>query len=147
MNPIPVAELFGILALVLVGLLLALLLGRKKGDPAGRSAADPVTISESYTDCPLCGTSLPKGWTVHSVLYKGRESDRMEIWGCAWCWPSHPRAPEARSTPAPGGAGARRSCPSCGGPLAPEAFVTARVTRRPGKTHVHVLGCDRCRRS
>ena len=102
-------------------------------------------MTESYTDCPLCGTSLPRGWRVHSVLYRGREAHRMEIWGCPWCWSNHPRAAEAARIAAPGGKDALRSCPSCGTPLAAESFVTARVTERPGRTHVHVLGCPRCR--
>jgi len=86
--------------------------------------------------CPLCGSSLGAGERVHSVVFTSSTADKiMEISGCPHCRPP---------------ATLRRVCPVCKKDLRPVDVVTARVFERKSetgakKTHVHVLGCPRCR--
>jgi hypothetical protein len=86
--------------------------------------------------CPLCGSRLGPGERVHSVVFATKTEDKiMEISGCPHCRPP---------------ATLRRVCPVCKKDLRPSDVVTARVFERrnasgPKKTHVHVLGCPRCR--
>jgi predicted amidophosphoribosyltransferase len=56
----------------------------------------------------------------------------MRIFGCPHCWPA---APEKRD----------RLCPVCGGLIDPRGYAIARYFERPGRKHVHVLGCTGCR--
>jgi predicted amidophosphoribosyltransferase len=56
----------------------------------------------------------------------------MRIFGCPACWPSLDGRPP-------------RLCPVCGGEIPPEGYAVARYFERPGRKHVHVLGCSRCR--
>ncbi len=73
---------------------------------------------------------------MHSVVFASQADDRiMEISGCPHCRP-------------PGAV--PRLCPVCKKELRPQDVVTARVFERKNatgskKTHVHVLGCPRCR--
>ena len=115
--------------------LLLVVLGRRS--PASRT---PIT-SEPEADlrtCPLCGSVLKSGQRVHSVVFATKTQDKlMEISGCPHCRPP---------------ATLRRVCPVCKKDLRPQDLVTARVFERqnetgPKRTHVHVLGCPRCRRS
>jgi hypothetical protein len=54
----------------------------------------------------------------------------MHITGCVYCLDgSRPRI-----------------CPVCGTELTPEEILFARFFEKPGRSHVHVLGCTRCRR-
>ena len=86
--------------------------------------------------CPLCGSTLGPGERVHSVVFASSTPDKiMEISGCPHCRPP---------------ATLRRLCPVCKKELRPADVVTARVFERKNetgakKTHVHVLGCPRCR--
>jgi len=100
----------------------------------------PVATDEavlpSRQPCPLCGSALGPGETVHSVVFASSTEDKiMEISGCPHCRPP---------------ATLRRVCPVCKKDLRSQDVVTARVFHRRGeagakKTHVHVLGCPRCR--
>ncbi|MDA8425709.1 MAG: hypothetical protein M0Z80_06185 [Treponema sp.] len=85
--------------------------------------------------CPLCRKALGSGERIKSDLSPAKgpgEKDRlMRIFGCPHCWPPQ--------------AGTPRTCPVCGRELAPEAWVFARYFERPGRRHVHVLGCLECR--
>jgi hypothetical protein len=38
-----------------------------------------------------------------------------------------------------------RVCPVCGAVLNPDENLIARLFDKPGRSHVHVLGCSRCR--
>ena len=86
--------------------------------------------------CPLCGSRLVSGERVYSTVFTSRTADKiMEISGCPHCRPP---------------ATLRRVCPVCKKDLRPVDVVTARVFERKNetgakKTHVHVLGCPRCR--
>jgi hypothetical protein len=70
------------------------------------------------------------------VVFATKTDDKvMEISGCPHCRPP---------------ATLRRVCPVCKKDLRPVDVVTARVFERKNetgskKTHVHVLGCPRCR--
>lgn len=95
--------------------------------------------------CPLCGTMLKRGETVHSVVFSGgtqaeaakrSSADRPGDWlahlfGCPYCYPAN--------------AGHPRICPVCRRELGPDDYVIARMFEKPGRKHVHVLGCTRCR--
>jgi hypothetical protein len=82
--------------------------------------------------CPVCSARLEKGQLVRSMAYPSfNGTDRlMHIKGCAYCLD-----------------GARpRICPVCGVRLQGDEILVARIFERPGRSHVHVLGCSRCRR-
>ena len=122
------------LALVTAILFLALMGPRRK------EATLPEVLSEpsSRQPCPLCGSALGLGERVHSIVFASSTPDKiMEISGCPHC-----RPPAKLS----------RYCPVCKKELRPQDVVTARVFERKNeigakKTHVHVLGCPRCRES
>ncbi len=119
------------LALLTAILFLALSGPKRTRDPEPVPAEDPVR-----PPCPLCGSRLGPGERVHSVVFATKTEDKiMEISGCPHCRPP---------------ASLRRVCPVCKKDLRPSDVVTARVFERknaegPRKTHVHVLGCPRCR--
>jgi uncharacterized protein with PIN domain len=116
---------------VVTALLFLLLAGPKRTrDP------EPVVIEgPERQPCPLCGSRLGPGERVHSTVFATKTEDKiMEISGCPHCRPP---------------ASLKRLCPVCKKELRPQDIVTARVFERTGasgkKTHVHVLGCPRCR--
>lgn len=78
--------------------------------------------------CPLCGERLNAGEKVHSVLYPGKPDSLMEIHGCPHCE----------------NGGNRRICPVCKKSMPDGSVLIARVFEKPGKKHVHVLGCTGC---
>jgi hypothetical protein len=73
---------------------------------------------------------------VKSAVYPPvKGTDRlMHIMGCPFCLEG---AAEKRR---------RRICPVCHKPIGDGEYLFARVFERPGKSHVHVLGCINCRR-
>lgn len=121
--------LLGAFALAVVMVLAFFALRRPKGSPE-------VPAAPARQPCPLCGSALGPGERVHSVVFASSTPDKiMEIAGCPHCRPP---------------ATLRRVCPVCKKDLRPQDVVTARVFERKGaagakKTHVHVLGCPRCR--
>ncbi|MBN2051445.1 MAG: LPXTG cell wall anchor domain-containing protein [Spirochaetales bacterium] len=113
---------------LLLVLLLVLLLRKKSREPAAPAREE---VKTGLRNCPLCGEVLKPGENVKSVLYPaaGNAPDRMmEIHGCPHCYP----------------AGAPRRCPVCKKELQARDLVIARCFQKPGKTHVHVLGCTQC---
>jgi hypothetical protein len=92
------------------------------------SPGDPQT-------CPVCTARLPPGQLVKSAVYPSQNGkDRiMHIMGCPYCLEGDV---EKRR---------RRVCPVCHKPIADTEYLFARIFERPGKSHVHVLGCIRCR--
>lgn len=121
-----------VLAVVTVLVFLALSGPRRTAEP--HRTSDPVPLLRQ--PCPLCGSALEPGEKVHSVVFTSSTADKiMEISGCPHCRPP---------------ATLRRFCPVCKKELRPSDVVTARVFERKNgdgarKTHVHVLGCPRCR--
>ncbi|MDR2747022.1 MAG: hypothetical protein LBB77_06190 [Treponema sp.] len=91
-------------------------------------AGDPQT-------CPVCTARLPPGVLVKSAVYPPvNGTDRiMHIMGCPFCLEGE--ADTRR----------RRVCPVCHKPIGDNEYLFARVFERPGKSHVHVLGCINCR--
>lgn len=126
----------GAVGLALLTALLFVALGRPRV-PQATAAPDPADeLLSSRQPCPLCGSPLAAGERVHSVVFASSTPDKiMEISGCPHCRPP---------------ANLRRVCPVCKKDLRPVDVVTARVFERKNetgarKTHVHVLGCPRCR--
>lgn len=89
--------------------------------------------------CPLCGSMLRKGETVHSVVFSGGAQKRRDesqdylahLFGCPYCYPSNREHP--------------RTCPVCSKTIPADGYVVARMFERPERKHVHVLGCTECR--
>jgi len=134
MNP-ATAVFVGIGLAVLVAVLFLVLRGGKRSAPPPAKTESPSGVLDART-CPLCGSLLSVGEKVHSVVYATKTQDKlMEISGCPHCRPP---------------AVLRRVCPVCKKDLRPSDVVTARVFERQNetgarRTHVHVLGCPRCR--
>ncbi|NNM54464.1 MAG: hypothetical protein HKM05_07060 [Spirochaetales bacterium] len=130
--------------LILAAGLLSLLLGflllstrtRRQKNPSRESGLTPQPKGP-YRSCPLCGELLQPGQKVRSSVFATATADKiMEIYGCPFC-------DEAKTANPP----QKRHCPVCHQILRPGEVVTARVFERQDgrKTHVHVLGCPRCR--
>jgi len=64
----------------------------------------------------------------------------MQIYGCPFCYTGHKQAYLAKGRFQP------RYCPVCRKNLKDGVPLYARVFDKPGKTHVHVLGCPLCRK-
>jgi hypothetical protein len=101
---------------------------------------------EVLRPCPLCGTMLRRGETVHSVVFSGdsgaaaspdsptrkRPEDHLaHLFGCPYCYPANDEH--------------RRVCPVCRKEIPADGYVIARMFEKPGRKHVHVLGCTVCR--
>lgn len=158
--------LLALAALIIVLIALTVRLGRHDFTHlADRMAARTRAGFEVLKPCPLCGTMLRRGETVRSEVFSGgnvpkpasgRPADYLaHIHGCPYCYPSNPDHP--------------RICPVCSATLGPKDYLVARMfarsqigagstpgTRPPAglptqarrseaRTHVHVLGCSRCR--
>jgi len=122
-----------ILAIILIIMFISLLKKDKKVQKADNTGQEEI-----YRDCPLCGTPLKRGETVHSHLYPGKPDGMMYIYGCPYCYKDHPRLKELKDV--------NRICPYCNAGIPEKGWVVARVFEKPGKTHVHVLGCTVCRK-
>lgn len=125
------------------GLLAAAFLGldRLSSDRRSRREKKPGTRAEGdgsayHRECPLCASILAPGERVKSDIAPGKGDRIMRIFGCGHCWPSGVSSPTP-STP--------RLCPVCGRAVDAEGWVIARYFERPGRRHVHVLGCTGCR--
>ncbi|MDR2184763.1 MAG: hypothetical protein LBO80_03715 [Treponema sp.] len=81
--------------------------------------------------CPVCSARLERGERVKSAAFPamGRADRMMHISGCPCCLEGD----------------RERSCPVCGHVLEEHEILIARMFERPGRSHVHVLGCSRCR--
>lgn len=127
--------LLALFALTVVSVLVFFALRAPKSRP-GTEGLTPSPAPSPRQPCPLCGSALGPDERVHSVVFASSTPDKiMEISGCPHCRPP--------ST-------VRRVCPVCKKELRPGDVVTARVFERKSetgakKTHVHVLGCPRCR--
>jgi predicted nucleic acid-binding Zn ribbon protein len=81
--------------------------------------------------CPVCSTLLEKGERVKSEAFPtlGGPDRLMHISGCFYCLEGDQR----------------RNCPVCGAGLRKDEFLIARLFEKPSRSHVHVLGCTRCK--
>ena len=84
--------------------------------------------------CPICSSQLEKGDLVQTLAYPSltQGKDRlMHIQGCVFCLSGE----------------YERYCPVCGAPLSNSDILVARMFDRPHRRpHVHVLGCNQCRK-
>jgi hypothetical protein len=113
------------------------------GLPAGGSAPRPTrrrgrspkaeSMPGDPQTCPVCSAKLDDGQLVKSAAFpsmNGGKDRFMHIRGCAYCLRGD----------------RERVCPVCGIVLRGEEILIARLFERPGRrSHVHVLGCSRCR--
>lgn len=100
--------------------------GFKKRDSVRGKPGDAMT-------CPICSMRLIKGDLVKSIVFPNTQSfDRlMYIRGCPSCIDG--------SLP--------RRCPVCKEKMTVENYLVARLFSRPGrKGHMHVLGCNNCKK-
>ncbi|MDR2304119.1 MAG: hypothetical protein LBE10_05985 [Treponema sp.] len=81
--------------------------------------------------CPVCSALLSPGELVKSVAFPSfTGKDRlMYISGCNHCLNGD----------------RLRSCPVCGSRLRDNEILVARMFDRPRRSHVHIIGCSRCR--
>jgi hypothetical protein len=124
---------------IVVLLLLAGRLRPQAGTGASRPARKGARQSLAKTgpsatarSCPLCGAVLAPGERIHSDITPGKGDRIMRIFGCPHCWP----AEEGKRD---------RLCPVCEGLIDPRGYAIARYFEKPGRKHVHVLGCTNCR--
>ena len=101
---------------------------RKHLKPLGESKpGDPQT-------CPVCSAKLSGGELVSSVAFpslNGGKDRFMHIRGCLYCI----------------GGDRDRICPVCGIILQGNEILISRLFERPGRrSHVHVIGCSRCKK-
>jgi hypothetical protein len=84
--------------------------------------------------CPVCSARLNKGELVKSMAFPSLSGGRdrfMHIRGCVYCLEGD----------------RPRSCPVCGASLRDNEILVARMFQRSSRrSHVHVLGCSRCRK-
>ena len=81
--------------------------------------------------CPVCSARLEKGERVKSAAFPslGGSDRMMHIAGCIYCLKGN----------------RRRVCPVCGTVLREDEILVARLFEKPVRSHVHVLGCSRCK--
>ena len=116
-------------ALIIIMLLMYLFRSRSAGAVTTKKG-EKLPVQGPTKPCPLCREPLKPGERVHSVLYPGKPDSLMEIYGCPYCEKETSKN--------------KRICPVCKEEMAADAVVIARVFEKPGKKHVHVLGCSRC---
>ena len=141
---------------IVVGVLIYTLVRLGRNDYsllANHMARKTRNTFELLKPCPLCGFMLRKGETVHSIVYSGdgrtaaaperapttpaRRTNQprdylAHLFGCPYCYPANAEHP--------------RHCPVCHKTLPPDGYVVARMFDKPGRKHVHVLGCGNCRK-
>ncbi|MDR2552239.1 MAG: hypothetical protein LBD31_03615 [Treponema sp.] len=81
--------------------------------------------------CPVCSAKLTQGERVKSAAFPslGGLERLMHISGCIYCLQGD----------------RLRVCPVCGGVLREDEYLIARLFEKPVRSHVHVLGCTRCK--
>ena len=97
----------------------------------------PKSNKESSNDfqaCPICSSKLKRGDLVKTLAFPsitGGKDRLMHVRGCAYCI----------------NGGRKRNCPVCGVSLSLEDILVARIFERPNRrAHVHIIGCNKCRR-
>jgi hypothetical protein len=106
-----------------------------RGHSPGRGKKDKTGDLEGEAGmprtCPVCSIRLIHGERVKSSAFPAMgQADRlMYIDGCSHCL----------------GGERARVCPVCGNHLHNDEKLIARLFDKPGRSHVHVLGCSKCR--
>jgi hypothetical protein len=137
MNPISILFfLITAFALLVFGYSLFFRVPRRKAGGGALKQQAPIRAKAGEPQtCPVCVAKLPRGMLVRSAVFppsNGRDR-LMHIMGCPYCLEGDPE----RRRP--------RVCPVCHKPIGDTEYLFARVFERPGKSHVHVLGCINCR--
>jgi len=85
--------------------------------------------------CPICSIKLDRGELVKTVAFPSLSGGRdrlMYIRGCFTCM--------ERDVP--------RRCPVCGTEMGLDDYLICRMfERNSGRNHVHVLGCNHCKKT
>ena len=133
---IEIAVLSALVVIVISLLLIARRSGAKRkhnlhenGNQAAKSRENR-TLKNSA--CPLCGSTLSHGQSVHSVVYSDKADTIAEVYGCPYCYRKNAKI--------------KRSCPICGVVLPADEFLIGRMLRDRKPSHLHVLGCTICRK-
>ena len=110
--------------------------GIKDGEQDGiipKASGSTGDVNPNKT-CPVCSSKLSRGELVSSAAFpsaNGGKDRIMHIRGCAYCLSGD----------------CKRVCPVCGAVLEKNEILIARLFERVGRrTHIHVVGCTRCRK-
>ena len=132
--------IFVIIGIVLLWLGYILFMGqRAKSRPLLEkvSRRQPVTATAAPGDpqvCPICSSRLNRGDLVKTLAFPSITGGRdrlIHIRGCVYCLEGN----------------MRRSCPVCGSYLRDDEILVGRMFQRSHRrSHVHILGCSRCKR-
>jgi uncharacterized protein with PIN domain len=91
--------------------------------------------SSDFQACPICSTKLNRGDLVKTLAFPsitGGTDRLMHVRGCAHCIDG----------------ALERTCPVCGTALGISDMLVARIFERPNRRpHVHITGCNKCRRT
>ena len=97
-----------------------------------KSEADDSSDNPNKT-CPVCSKKLSKGELVSSAAFPARSGSKdrlMHIRGCVYCLNGE----------------RKRVCPVCRTVLDANEILIARLFERMGRrSHIHVIGCTRCK--
>ena len=130
-----------VLAFVIIGVALlwfgfTMLMGhlaKRRLDAASRPL--PQKDPTDPQSCPICSSILKKGQLVKTLAFPsitGGKDRLMHIRGCIYCI----------------NGSLERKCPVCGISLDISDVLIARIFERPNrKPHVHITGCNKCRRT
>ena len=115
-------------------LLIGPLMGMRPGSRRKRSGKGNGAPGDPQV-CPVCSARLNKGELVKSQAFPSLTGGRdrfMHIRGCVYCLEGN----------------RPRCCPVCGASLRNNEILVARMFQRSlRRSHVHVLGCSRCRKA
>ena len=113
--------------------------GKKDGKQDGKKddkktkARSSAGDGDSNKTCPVCSGQLSKGELVSSAAFpttNGGKERLMHIRGCVHCLNGE----------------RDRVCPVCGTVLEANEILIARLYERTGRrSHIHVIGCSRCK--
>jgi hypothetical protein len=81
--------------------------------------------------CVICGTLLHKGEKLKSKEFKGETESIIHVMGCYACYGEK--------------ASKKRICPLCRNEMTLNGYLIGRMTtKKNGKKHLTVAGCNRC---
>ena len=105
--------------------------GSKK--QGGKKTGDEDSDGDPNKACPVCSKKLSRGELVSSAAFpstNGGKDRFMHIRGCVYCLNGE----------------RKRVCPVCGTVLQANEVLVARLFERVGRrSHIHVIGCTRCK--
>jgi hypothetical protein len=103
-----------------------------RSSPRFRRPAEDSGRPGAAQTCPVCSARLEEGELIKSSVFPSFNGEEriMHIRGCPYCLTGN----------------RDRHCPVCKVLLKSEEVLIARMyDHHPGKPHIHVLGCSRCR--